>query len=562
MLTTPPGEETRSLVGEAESFDHGRPSEVSSGETRRRLIVGTLLLASCACSLAILGRQNSNAEAKSAKPLRQLTLKSQGPPPPTNASEYNSLSWPPMKVSGTEEMHIFAIGDWGGLDGVITPVTQTHKMVMYQGGETPGPHVFAHRPGACTDPDMVLCFESAYRKQFPGGCKPACGFHPDIDVQPQILVAEQMKARAKTSDPKFVLNVGDNFYYGGIPLPCGSPMAKLTGMAGEMFDEIFNNIYSGPGLDGKPWLSVLGNHDYGGWLFTNAWDQQIAYTWHSDRWLMPAQYFMQHVDFPDQGISMDIFMLDSNAQDAATPDAVESKNLCSRHHNPPGASCAATGGPPSVDRCSMWFQNLWKEQQRWTERKMSASGADWQVIVTHFPCGHAASWYKMLHNELGLDLLVTGHTHIQQVFEPGGALGGLTCLITGGGGGILSDVPPHDHDTNAYGFFDITITKEVLTLESINLFGKTLGKWTIGGMTTTTTTTTSTTTTTTTTATTTTTIRPASAQNQRHGHAIAKHETHEVRDTDDADRFGDQVVPDNRVAPTIQPGGSFMSWWR
>ena len=57
-----------------------------------------------------------------------------------------------------------------------------------------------------------------------------------MDDNPQILVANAFKARAALKDPSYILNVGDNFYWGGIEKTCGEPMNKTFGQNLEVLN--------------------------------------------------------------------------------------------------------------------------------------------------------------------------------------------------------------------------------------------------------------------------------------------------------------------------------------
>merc|ERR1719401_2251385 len=135
--------------------------------------------------------------------------------------------------------------------------------------------------------------------------------------------------------------------------------------------------------------------------------------------------------------------------------------------------------------CPQYFQDLWSEQKVWLEKKLSESDATWQIMVTHFPCGEdmqGQSFYRKLHQDLGLDFMVTGHRHDQEMWLPEmtgkNHMGGLTCIVTGGGGGITSEATPDANNTEdwygegQYGFFDLTISKTALKVESVNWDGK------------------------------------------------------------------------------------------
>jgi hypothetical protein len=406
--------------------------------------------------------------------------------PPKTPFGYKGRAWPTMTFPGVKEMHIFAIGDWGGMDGSLNPIEGRHPIVAYPWGKRPGPSVFprsrADKVGNvmyCNHVMLTHCFKT--RGQ--GDCDPACGYVAELDENAQMLVADSFKKRAALKDPQFIINVGDNFYWGGIEKTCGTPMDKLSFTAQHQFSQIYEGIYQGPGLSGKPWLSVLGNHDWGGFVFNNGWDQQIAYTWFSKRWILPAPYWSLRVVYPDQDFDVDLYFLDSNFVDAKEPSQDSEHNICSSKHNKKDADCSLADGPPSIEGCPGYFQALWAEQQQWLERLLPQSKATWQVVVTHFPCGHEQSWYKKLHQQMGLDLLVTGHRHDQELWDPDfemNKMGGLTCFVTGGGGGITSEATPDPTNTKdwygeaQYGFYDLTISKSSIVIESINYDGKLL----------------------------------------------------------------------------------------
>jgi len=393
-------------------------------------------------------------------------------------------------ATGTEqEIHLFAIGDWGGLDGSLNPIEGRAATIAYPQGVRSGPHVFPRTRWNLYH-DKLLCshsqFLQCYSNMGDPPCEPGCGFVKGVDDQPQILVAEAMKARAANNTPVLVLNAGDNFYWGGIEKNCGTPMDVLSYTAHHQFDQVFESIYTGPGLESVPWLSVLGNHDWGGRVFNNGWDQQIAYTWKSRRWIMPAAYYTARAEFPDQDFSVDFFMVDTNVLDAKEPYVDPEHNICGMAYNKADANCSSQGGPESVETCTAWFRDLWNEQVPWLEQSLSRSTADWQIMLTHFPCNEAPipNYYAKLHLEFGLDLLVTGHRHDQELDDPG-KYGGLTCFVTGGGGGISSEATPNEEEKTdwygegQYGFYDLTISKEKILVESINYDGRLLKNATV-----------------------------------------------------------------------------------
>ncbi len=94
-----------------------------------------------------------------------------------------------------------------------------------------------------------------------------------------------IKWKYQVAAPQYILNVGDNFYLGGIEnQPCGSS-SVATQVTKDIFQRFWKNVFVE--LTYVPWFSVLGNHDYGGRHFMSGWDQQMFYSYIEKNWVMP-----------------------------------------------------------------------------------------------------------------------------------------------------------------------------------------------------------------------------------------------------------------------------------
>lgn len=348
------------------------------------------------------------------------------PKPPALATDLNGIRLPDVCIRSPGPHYVYVIGDWGGILGPHGPTPANQRS----------------------------------KEEFVDG----------VDDVAQIRVANQMRWRAKRRSPDYILQMGDAFYWSGLNVKCGTPAYQVVPTG--QFQWVFEDIYKGEGLDGKPWLGVLGNHDYGGYKFDQGWDQLIAYTWGTGgRWILPAQYWRQKVKYP--GFSVDYFFVDTNVYTAQAPSADAAHNICSNAHVKKEAGCGQEG-PKSVEDCPAWFAELWAEQIPWLDANLGKSTADWQIVVTHFPPTWGMDYWVKLAAKHGIDLFLTGHQHDQELhLGPDDFLHPTAWVVSGGGGGITSEgLPNKEGHDDQYGFFELTLTKEVIEIQGLSHGGQ------------------------------------------------------------------------------------------
>lgn len=107
---------------------------------------------------------------------------------------------------------------------------------------------------------------------------------------------------------------------------------------------------------------------------------------------------------------------------------------------------------------------------------MDKSTSEWQIVVTHFPPTWASNFWAHLAHKYGIDVIITGHIHSQQMHlgdDHGNFLRPTAWIVSGGGGGITSeDVPNEAGLDDQYGFFELTLSLDTIEVQGISHGGK------------------------------------------------------------------------------------------
>ena len=253
----------------------------------------------------------------------------------------------------------------------------------------------------------------------------------------QTEVAAQMAVAAKTSSPRFIISVGDNFYEDGV-----------ASASDPQWQSSFEQVYRDPALQ-IPWQVILGNHDYHG----NC-DAQLAYARTHPRWNMPARYFQQTHPI-DKATNADFFYLD-------TTPMVKSYWRYGK--------TAANVATQNVQRQLDWFKSA-----------LAASRARWKIVVAHHPIysggehGDTAelieSVLPLLH-EFKVQAWFNGHDHDLQHL----VAGGLNLFCSGAGSQVrpTKDTVHTQFAQSRSGFTMVSVQPDHILVRMIDNHGQLL----------------------------------------------------------------------------------------
>ena len=336
-----------------------------------------------------------------------------------------------------------------------------------------------------------------------------------IDFWAQINIAEILGKAAGDIKPSRIIGHGDNIYWNG----AGPDDIEYR------METTFESVYDQPGLEGIPWVNVVGNHDLGGseyicgdkdynfrecesseellkYLNLKFSLQQKYKSANSDRWKLSDHYYVESIK--ENGVSVDIFNIDTNFADShgvmqiccqcygyvkkQKLSEAESKKLgATCNDRTPGDKLCAGGDTEMYNACANTIKKWWDDSLEQVKKDLAKSTATWKIINSHYsPHFHMSEdkmkeWF-MITKEGGVQLWMNGHTH---GFNHDIANWGTHFFENGGGGGIQSEtsgMPPEVAEKyvehawiaagNPYGFFMLHFSEDWLKTEFVTFDDK------------------------------------------------------------------------------------------
>ena len=252
----------------------------------------------------------------------------------------------------------------------------------------------------------------------------------------QTNVADQMGKTAAAINSQFTISMGDNFYENGV-----------TGLDDPYWQLSFEKIYTAPALQ-SPWKIILGNHDYRGNV-----QCQLDYSNHSNRWQLPARYYVESVTLPDGG-KADFFYLDTSPFIRAYI----------------GTATNISGQDPDA-------------QAAWLDNALGKSTARWKIVIGHHPIytpfkeqdkdqADMIARIDPILRAHNVPIYINGHYHLLQSTT----VRGITYVTNGAGSETYTTGPVtrNGFTSSNHGFMTIKLSSGKLDFALIDMSGNTL----------------------------------------------------------------------------------------
>lgn len=200
--------------------------------------------------------------------------------------------------------------------------------------------------------------------------------------------AKQMARTAEEKESKYVIALGDNFYFSGV-----------RDEFDDRFDETYRHVFNETALQ-VPWFVIAGNHDHYGNI-----TGQVEYSKHSKFWNFPNLYYTVPMSFSNTGRKVKLVMIDTVV-------------LCG-NSGPDDENSQPTGPFSEIHADAQW---------NWLEKELRESNdIDYLLVGGHFPVWSVAEHgpthclvdrLKPMLEKYNVSAYINGHDHnLQHIKE-------------------------------------------------------------------------------------------------------------------------------------------------